>query len=198
MDRLKDEYYDENEDFSEIDALLDAWSCREVDTPADLHKKIMSTLPAEDKNKSGKKYSRYLATAALAAVVLLASISLGQLAMVDNEVDSDKLRSNDTALFKQAYTDNIAEENIYNDISDTASVQAANMDMDSAIDWQKEKEAKEALLAEQEALLNEKKAKIDTAKTEEIVAWLKQCLEAIEQEDSESYEKLLKNSPLSE
>ena len=54
MDRLKDEYYDENEDFSEIDALLDAWSCREVDTPEDLHQRIMGALPLENKKRNGK------------------------------------------------------------------------------------------------------------------------------------------------
>ena len=231
MDRLKDEYYDENEDFSEIDALLDAWSCREVDTPEDLHQKIMGALPLENKKRNGKKYYRYWATAALAAAVLLASVGLGQLTVNNDETESDKLRSGDTVVLAQNAADvlvdeeqdtinsisdslnaeNINEENqdadknnaekAFSDPDIAVSAQSAGINtftVNSAIDWQKEKEDKEILLAEQEALLNEKQAEIDTAKTEEIIAWLKECLEAIEQEDSEKYEELLKNSPLSE
>ena len=197
MDRLKEEYYDENEDFSEIDALLDAWSRQEVDTPENLHQKIMSVLPEEPKKAKGtKKYSRYLATAALAAIVILASISLGQMGTVDEGNDLEKMRSGEPMLFKQAVTENTIDEN--NNISDAASVQAASIDSfsaDGAIDWKKEKEDKEALLLAQQELLEDAE---DKEEIEKVIDWLKECLSAIEQEDSEKYEELLKNSPLGE
>lgn len=196
MDRLKEDYYDENEDFSEIDALLDLWSRQEVDTPENLHQKIMSVLPEEPKKVKGiKKYSRYLATAALAAIVILASVSLGQMGIVGEDNDLDKMRSSEPMLFKQANTENIVDEN---NINDTASVQAASIDSfsaDSTIDWQKEKEDKEALLLAQQELLEEAE---DKEEIEKVIDWLKECLSAIEQEDSEKYEELLKNSPLGE
>ena len=64
-----------------------------------------------------------------------------------------------------------------------------------AIDWHKEKEEKEEMLSAQQELLAQAE---DKEKAEAIIAWLEECLSAIEQEDSEKYEELLKNSPLNE
>lgn len=201
MDRLK-EYYDENEDFGEIDALLAAWSCQEADAPEDLHQKIMSALPQTPKKaKRAKKYIPYLATAALAAVVIMASLSLLQPG--GEEQTTEKMRSNDVALFNQAAMEDTedtadavsAEKGLANS---TLAVQPANMDIameDMAIDWQKEKEEKEEMLSAQQELLAQAE---DKEKAEAIIAWLEECLSAIEQEDSEKYEELLKNSPLNE
>ena len=201
MDRLK-EYYDENEDFGEIDALLAAWSRQEADAPEDLHQKIISALPQTPKKaKRAKKYIPYLATAALAAVVIMASLSLLQPG--GEEQTTEKMRSNDAALFNQAAMEDTedtadavsAEKGLANS---TLAVQPANMDIameDMAIDWQKEKEEKEEMLSAQQELLAQAE---DKEKAEAIIAWLEECLSAIEQEDSEKYEELLKNSPLNE
>lgn len=198
------------EDFAEIDALLEKWSHEECEAPAELHQSIMGALSSVSSHKpqitaitpiSKKKNDaiRYLAAVAVAAGVLLASMAVDKISL-DESQDEESINSriavsNHTADLDEfaGYSDSTSQ--VLND-EFSAIDQSLNKSVNNEIDWQKEKEEKTIALAEMEKnLANDSLTEQEKAILESKIAWLEDCLEAIAQQDSEYYEKLLLKSP---
>lgn len=208
-----------DEDFAEIDALLEKWSHEECEAPDELHQSIMGALssvsPENIKSSQAvitpiKKKSnaiRYLAVAALAAGVLLASMAVDKISLDGNNgeesinsriaVSSHHADEMDDSVATASYN-SAAMPQMLND-EDLISEQAMNKNMSAEIDWQQEKNEKQQALA----IIEEQLATVglnaqEKADLEREKAWLEDCLEAINNQDSAYYSELLLNSPLSE
>ncbi len=198
------------EDFAEIDALLEKWSKEECEAPAELHQSIMgalssvspqkpqpATIPPLSKKKSNAV--RYLAVAALAAGVLLASMAVDKISL-DASHDEEPINSRTVVSSHSADFDEVASysagtpQMLSEDSNGTA--QPMNKAMAVEIDWQYEKEEKTTALADAQAdLANAELSEQQIATLKSKIAWLEDCLEAIDRQDSEQYEELLLKSP---
>lgn len=125
---FEDKDYELNqEDFTEIDALLAAWSEEEADMPSELHQRIMGTLdsvslkqitPLAKQKKSSNVY-RYIAAAVLAAGVLLCSQAVGRIDLSSNW-DYDRVKENNLLLaeYQETHFNNLSDY-----IADEATVE---------------------------------------------------------------------------
>lgn len=198
------------EDFAEIDALLEKWSKEECEAPTELHQSIMGALSSVSPKKSqpatitpinNKKSNavRYLAVAALAAGVLLASIAVDKISLdasYDQEpINSRAIVSPHTADLADVATCNEGTTQMMNDeFNETA--QTMNKAKSVEIDWQYENEEKTTALENaQAALAHNELTKQQIEALESKIDWLEDCLEAIARQDREYYEELLLKSP---
>lgn len=217
-------------DFAELDALLEQWSHEDAEMPQELHARIMSSLdhaasptPITSiavKNPRQNLY-RYFAAAALAAGVLLASVSINQNGL-GGSGNYYQESPTDSAVITVTHTMDTQKEQAvvlmneppqgkaksvtddYFDAVNSAWLDdeflASNSDSSDIeeIDWQKESLAKLALLKEEKTALFYAKDSAQKTQINARIAWLEEIRAAIAAQDKESYRTLESSSPYNE